>query len=104
MNSPITAPITDKVTAILAPEKIDGRAEGNCILKKVCNRVHCSERASSSSSGDVERRPVAVSTTTGKKAITKAIASFDLMPVPNQTSRIGATATFGMDWLATRSG
>src|SRR5690348_9040553 len=77
MNSPMTAPMTDRVTAILAPEKIDGSADGSWILKKVWRRVHCSERASSRRSGDVERKPVAVSTTTGKKAITKAMANFD---------------------------
>src|SRR5262245_66483774 len=104
MNSPMTAPMTAKVTAILAPEKIDGNADGSWILKKVCSREHCSERASSSSSGEVERNPVAVSTTAGKNAITKAMANLDSIPVPNQTSRIGATATFGIDWLATSSG
>src|SRR5207245_1771506 len=69
-NSPITAPITASVTATLAPEKMNGSAEGTWIFQKICRRVHLSARARSSRSAGVARSPVAVSTTIGKKATT----------------------------------
>ena len=92
------------MTATLAPEKMNGSAAGNCTLANTCSGEARNERASSSSPAGVERSPVAVSTTIGKNATRKAIASFDSMPSPNQTRMIGAIATFGTDCMATRIG
>jgi hypothetical protein len=40
--------------------------------------------------------PVAVDTTTGKKAIKVATTMQDLLPTPNQTINSGASAIFGI--------
>ena len=40
----------------------------------------------------------------GKNATSQTIASLDSMPVPSQTRMIGASATFGTDCSAIRSG
>ena len=55
-------------------------------------------------SGCAERRPMMVSITIGKKAMANAIRTFDVIPVPSQTMKIGAIAAFGMVWNATSKG
>ena len=104
MNSPMTAPITASVTATFAPVMTNGNAAGSCTFQNICQRDARRLRASSSSSGGVDCRPAAVSITTGKNATSQAIASLDSMPVPSQTSTIGASATLGTDCSAISSG
>src|SRR5206468_12962754 len=79
-NSPTTAPITDSVMATLAPAKKNGKAIGSRTFTKVLNALARYERLRSSSSGGVAARPVAVSTTTGKKATRKATMTFGISP------------------------
>jgi hypothetical protein len=43
-------------------------------------------------SGAAERSPIVVSITIGKKAMANAIRTFELMPAPSQTMKIGAIA------------
>src|SRR6476619_7163256 len=47
------------------------------------------------------RRQVIVSTMIGKNEIANAMRTFDMIPVPSQTMKIGAIAAFGMVWNAT---
>jgi len=67
-NSPITAPITASEIPILSPTKMCGIAEGKRNIRKICRSEAQSERASSTSSAGVLRRPVAVEITIGKDA------------------------------------
>ena len=55
-----------------------------------------SARSTSSSSGSMVARPVATFTTIGKNEIRKAVSTAGTQPMPNQITRIGTTATFGM--------
>ena len=47
-------------------------------------------------SGWAARRPTTVSITIGKNAMAKAISTLEVIPVPSQTTKIGAIAAFGM--------
>ena len=55
-----------------------------------------SARSTSSVSGSMVASPVATLTTIGKKEIRKAVITAGIVPIPNQMTRIGTTATFGM--------
>src|SRR5207247_1033343 len=52
--------------------------------------------STSSSSGSMVARPVATFTTIGKKEIRNAVSTAGTNPIPNHSTRIGTTATFGM--------
>ena len=62
------------------------------------------ERLRSSSSGGVAASPVAVSTTTGKKATRNATMILGISPWPTTSSSTGAMAILGTDWVRTISG
>ena len=48
--------------------------------------------------------PVATLTTTGKNEIRNAVITAGTVPMPNQMTRIGTTATFGTELKAMRRG
>ena len=52
--------------------------------------------STSSSSGSIVARPVATFTTIGKNEIRNAVSTAGMKPIPNQSTRIGTTATFGI--------
>src|SRR5207249_2666171 len=103
-NSPTTAPITESVIATLAPAKKNGSAIGSLTFTKVLNALARYERLRSSSSDGVALRPVAVSTTMGKKATRKATITLGISPWPRISRSTGATAILGTDWASTISG
>src|SRR5262249_61761709 len=90
--------------ATLAPAKKNGRAIGSRTLRNVLNALARYERLRSRSSGGVAARPVAVSTTTGKKATRNATVTCGISPWPRISSNTGATAIFGTDWARTIRG
>ncbi len=89
---------------ILSPPKIEGKALGSRILKKVAVAPSPIERARWIFSGSMDASPTTVLMTIGKNAMRNAISTFGSRPNPNQTRSSGATATFGMACDETRSG
>ena len=69
-----------------------------------CMRVARQARPSSISSGGVASSPATELTTSGKNATRKVTITRDNSLAPSATSRIGASATFGTDWVSTSSG
>ena len=63
-----------------------------------------SARSTSSISGSMVARPVATLTTMGKKEMRNAVSTAGSQPEPNQMTRIGTTATLGMELKPTISG
>ena len=63
-----------------------------------------SARSTSSVSGSMVAMPVATFTTIGKNEIRKAVSTGGSQPTPNQITRIGTTATFGIELKPTSSG
>jgi len=55
-----------------------------------------SARSTSSVSGSMVASPVATLTTIGKKEMRKAVSTAGTVPMPNQMTRIGTSATLGM--------
>ena len=59
---------------------------------------------SSINSGGTDIRPVALEITSGKKATRTVMTMRGSSLEPSTTTRIGANATLGMDWVQTRKG
>ena len=60
--------------------------------------------STSSSSGSVVASPVAILTTIGKKQIDSAVSTAGTVPEPNHSTKIGTSATFGIEEKPTSSG
>src|SRR5882757_982663 len=98
------APVTDSTTATSSPANSDGNAEGRVRRHKICLRVAPNDRSMSTCSRSAERRPSTELISIGKNATSAVVMTFEVIPVPNQISRIGAMATLGTDWVSTISG
>ena len=61
-------------------------------------------RPSSISSGGTAVMPAAIDNTSGKNATRKVTTTRGISLLPKITTRIGASATFGIDWVSTSSG
>jgi hypothetical protein len=48
--------------------------------------------------------PAAIDSTSGKKATRKVTTTRGSSLLPKMTTRIGASATLGIDWVSTRNG
>src|SRR3954452_20922134 len=103
-NSPTTEPITSSVIPTFRPTKTYGRAAGNRTLTNCWSCDADSEWTRSTSSAGVDRRPVAVLITIGKKQISTTIATFGPAPKPIQITSSGAIAIFGIAFRATSAG
>src|SRR5436190_8784847 len=79
-NSPMTAPITDRVLATFRLLKRYGSALGSLTLTNSCQRPECRMRQRSSNSSSIATSPVTMFTTTGKNDTKSASNTFDVIP------------------------
>lgn len=84
-NSATTAPITDSEIAIRSPLKTKGTAFGSRMSHRSWTKEVRMTRDRSTTSRGVDRSPVTVETSSGKKAIKKVIVVRDSCPA---TSRL----------------
>ena len=56
------------------------------------------------SSSGTARSPVVVETTRGKNVMRQVMMMRGIIPAPSVTTRMGAIATIGVDWMMTSSG
>ena len=94
--SAMTVPTKACVTATFSDAKKYGMVRGNPTLVRISSLVALSARMTSSSSGSVVASPVATFTTMGKMHRIIAVSTAGMVPAPNQSTKIGTTATFGM--------
>ena len=62
------------------------------------------ERISLRASAGTDSRPTMVLMSTGKKAMTTAMTTFEVWPKPNQAMKSGAKTIFGVAWKPTTNG
>ena len=77
---------------------------GRPTFQRMSNLLAPSAFSTSSSSGSVVASPVAMLTTIGKKQIDSAVSTAGTEPEPNHSTKIGTTATFGIDEKPISSG
>jgi hypothetical protein len=102
-NSPTIAPTSAKETATFIPANRLGNAQGKRILVSTAQGEAFDTCARCSMSGSTDRSPSTISITIGKIASINAIATLGSGPVPIQITNSGASATFGIEFSATRS-
>ena len=90
--------------ATFSEPKKYGIARGTPTLNTMSRFEAPSARSTSSISGSTVAMPVATLTTMGKNEIRKAVITGGTQPTPNQNTRIGTTATFGIELKPTSSG
>src|SRR4029453_4560672 len=99
-----TVPTKASVTATFSEAKKYGIARGRPTFQRMSNFLAFNVRRTSSSSGSVVASPVETLTTTGKIEIAIDVRMAGTVPAPNHNTKIGTTATFGVDEKPTRSG
>src|SRR4051795_7030231 len=67
-------------------------------------RLALQARPNSISSGGTDVMPAAIDSTSGKNATRNVTTTRGSSLLPKMTTRIGASATFGIDWVSTRNG
>src|SRR3546814_9462713 len=72
-------------------------ARGRPTFIRISVLVAPSERSTSRSSGSMVASPVATFTTMGKNEIMKAVMIAGMVPMPNQITSTGTTATLGIE-------
>ena len=90
--------------ATFSEPKKYGIERGMPTLRTMSHFEAPSARRTSSVSGSIVAMPVATFTTIGKNEIRKAVNTGGSQPTPNQNTRIGTTATLGIELKPTRSG
>ena len=90
-------PTKATVIAIFSDAKKYGMARGRPTFMMTCRFDAPSARSTSRSSGSTVAIPVATLTRIGKNASRNAVMIAGTVPIPNQMTRIGITATFGTE-------
>src|SRR5262249_36917794 len=102
--SEMTDPTNASVIATLSDAKKYGRQRGTLALMMTSHRDAPSERSTSINSRSVAATPAATFTVIGKNESTNAVITAGTVPIPNQSTSTGTTATFGTELKATSSG
>lgn len=90
-------PTNANVIAIFSEAKKYGMDRGSPTFLITCQRLAPKARSTSCSSGSTVAMPTATFTRIGKKAMRKAVMIAGMVPTPNQITKMGTTATFGME-------
>ena len=77
---------------------------GRPTFQRMSSLLACSARITSSSSGSVVASPVATFTTMGKMLMIIAVRMAGTVPAPNHSTKIGTTATLGIEAKPTSNG
>src|ERR1700733_5707615 len=104
MVSDTTEPIKASVIATFNDANRYGSERGMPTLVRTSYRDAPSTRSTSFISGSTLASPAATLTTIGKNEITKAVMIAGTVPIPDQITIRGTTATFGIELNPINSG
>src|SRR5689334_1757942 len=102
--SPTTTPIRPSDTAWRTPVKMNGTAPGTTTVVKICQSDAQYARAALSRSTSIARTPPIVLINTGNTALMNTMKTFDHIPIPNQISTSGTSATRGVEYSVVTKG
>ena len=97
-------PTKASVIATFSEAKKYGIARGSPTFIRILRLLAPSERITSSSSGSMVASPVATLTAIGKNETRNAVSTAGTVPMPNQITNTGTTATLGMLLKPTSTG
>lgn len=94
-HSPMTAPSGASGAATLSPEMSEGSASGTRSRVRICQWLASVSEAASRIVRSVRLRPSVKAEATGKKMMIAVMTTFEAMPKPNQSTRMGASTKTG---------
>jgi len=83
---------------------MNGTAPGRTTVVKICQSEAQYARAAFNRSWSMARTPPIVLMSTGKTALMKTMKTFDHIPMPNQISTRGTSATRGVEYSVVTNG
>src|SRR6202011_2909431 len=104
MNSPTMTPINAKEIAGESEAKTQAMVEGITTVRVICHSLAPSSRATLTKPSSIERAPSNVLKKTRNTTTIHDVTTFDVSPMPNASTMIGASAILGMEFTAVMKG
>src|SRR5882757_8481583 len=104
MNSPTMTPIRAKDIAGDNEANTQAMVEGITTVRVICHSLAPSSRAALMNPSSMERAPSKVLKNTRNTTTIHDVTIFDVSPIPNASTMIGANAILGMEFTAVMKG
>src|SRR3979411_364283 len=104
MNSPTMTPINAKEIAGDSEAKTHAMVDGITTVRVICHSLAPSSRAALTKPSSIERAPSNVLKNTRNTTTIQDVTIFDVSPIPNASTMIGASAILGIEFTAVMNG
>src|SRR5882757_5013247 len=104
MNSPTMTPINAKEIAGDSEAKTHAMVDGITTVRVICHSLAPSSRAALTKPSSIERAPSNVLKNTRNTTTIQDVTIFDVSPIPNAKTMIGASAMRGIEFTAVMKG
>src|SRR6267378_3813551 len=104
MNSPTMTPISAKEIAGDNEANTQAMVEGITTVRVICHSLAPNSRAALMKPSSIERAPSKVLKNTRNTTTIHDVTIFDVSPIPNASTMIGASAILGMEFTAVMKG
>ncbi len=104
MNSPTMTPISAKEIAGDSEANTQAMVEGITTVRVICHSLAPSNRATLIKPSSIERAPSKVLKNTRNTTTIHEVTTFDISPIPNASTMIGASAIRGIEFTAVMKG
>src|SRR6267154_6130082 len=104
MNSPTMTPISAKEIAGESEANTQAMVEGITTVRVICHSLAPSSRATLTKPSSIERAPSKVLKNTRNTTTIHDVTTFDVSPIPNASTMIGASAIRGIEFTAVMNG
>src|ERR1019366_9326775 len=104
MNSPTMTPINAKEIAGESEANTQAIVEGITAVRVICHSLAPSSRATLTKPSSIERAPSNVLKNTRNTTTIQDVTTFEVSPMPNASTMIGANAILGIEFTAVMKG
>src|SRR6476619_8430768 len=104
MNSPTITPINANEIAGDSEANTQAMVEGITTVRVICHSLAPSSRATLMKPSSIERAPSKVLKNTRNTTTIHEVTTFEVSPIPNASTMIGASAILGMEFTAVMKG
>jgi hypothetical protein len=104
MNSPTITPINAKEIAGDSEAKTQAIVDGMTTVRVICHSLAPSNRAALIKPSSIDRAPSNVLKKTRNTTTIHDVTTFDISPIPNASTMIGANAIRGIEFTAVMKG
>src|SRR5713226_2000315 len=104
LNSPTMTPISAKDIADDSEANTQAMVEGITTVRVICHSLAPSSRATLTKPSSIERAPSNVLKNTRNTTTIHDVTTFEVSPIPNASTMIGASAILGIEFTAVIKG